>query len=149
MDKRCYIYSSDMDARYRAVRVILYVISRFGMRGVERTRLMKLLFLIDRVLRNRAGIALFRWIMWKYGPFSKDVLDILDDLEVDNVVKVRRGVGYVIYIHETPIELHDPELENLINEIVDRYGNVRLEELLDYVYKLPEVRDKLPGQRIW
>ncbi|MFZ8839769.1 MAG: hypothetical protein ACO2PM_12855, partial [Pyrobaculum sp.] len=46
-----------------------------------RAELMKLLFFIDRELYRRFGATVFRWKMYKYGPFSREALDVLDDME--------------------------------------------------------------------
>ena len=63
--------------------LIRYVLRRGPM---ARTKLMKLLVLLDRELCQRVGSTVFRWKMYKYGPFSREVLDVLDDMEIDGLV---------------------------------------------------------------
>jgi uncharacterized protein YwgA len=64
---------------------------------MARTKLMKLLFLIDRELHRRFGSTVFRWKMYKYGPFSREVLDVLDNMEVYGSVVVKVADYAIIY----------------------------------------------------
>ncbi len=65
-----------MDMELYQVDLIIHVLRRAG--PMPRAKLMKLLFLIDRELHRRYGAAAFRWRAYKYGPFSREVLDVLD-----------------------------------------------------------------------
>jgi uncharacterized protein YwgA len=71
---------------FDACSVVLYLIARYcrvSGKGITRTRLMKLLFLVDYMHWKRCGGKLtnLEWRMYLFGPFSREVLDILDELE--------------------------------------------------------------------
>ncbi len=69
----------------RLASLILYVIREYmklARHGIGRVRLMKILFLIDYLAFKYWGekITGTKWIRWLFGPFSKEVLDVLDEL---------------------------------------------------------------------
>ena len=63
---------------------------------VARTKPIKLLFLIDGELYQRFGATVFRW-KYKYGPFSREVLDVLSDMEVCGSVVAEVTDNAIIY----------------------------------------------------
>lgn len=117
--------------------IIEYVLSKFP-RGVGRTRLMKILFLVDYEAYKMLGrtITGIRWVRLHYGPFSKEVLEALDELEEQGEVAIDPGVE-VRYFY---VGDREPELPPLEKEVIDRvvreYGFLYLESLLELVYNI-------------
>ena len=124
--------------------IILYIVSRFP-RGIGRTRLMKLAFVIDAVSKERLGRRLLggKWVRWYFGPFNKAVLDVLDDLFEDAVVDIIPSSASVRYISlEEPPEL-PPEVLEIVEEVIENYGFKHLDDLLDEIYRKWEI-DSIP-----
>jgi uncharacterized protein YwgA len=124
--------------------LIRYVLQRGPM---ARTKLMKLLFLIDRELYRRFGATVFHWKMYKYGPFSREVLDTLDDMEIDGFVVARVEEDVIIYelASTVPAELPQ-EVKEAADQILVAWARRSLDELLTYVYNLEEVKEAWPGK---
>nr|KJR72858.1 MAG: hypothetical protein TU35_09315 [Thermoproteus sp. AZ2] len=128
-------------------RLIKYVLSRGEM---PYAKLMKVLFLIDRHLYLRHGYTVFAWRLYKYGPFSSQVLDALSELEAEGRVEARverRGDGYSVAYRLEPQAA--PELPPEVKEAADRalaqWADKELGELIKHVYGLEEVREARPG----
>jgi len=124
--------------------LIRYVLRRGPM---VRTKLMKLLFLIDRELYQRFGATVFRWKMYKYGPFSREVLDVLDDMEVYGSVVAKVTDDAIIYelASTAPVELPQ-EVKEVADQIIAVWARRSLDDLLTYVYNLEEVKKAWPGK---
>ena len=124
--------------------LIRYVLRRGPM---VRTKLMKLLFLIDRELYQRFGATVFRWKMYKYGPFSREVLDVLDDMEVDGFVVAKVTDDAIIYelASTAPAELPQ-EGKEAADKILETWARRSLDELLTHVYNLDDVKKTWPGK---
>jgi len=124
--------------------LIRYVLRRGPM---ARTKLMKLLFLIDRELYRRYGATVFRWKMYKYGPFSREVLDVLDDMEVYGSVVAKVTDDAIIYelASTAPVELPQ-EVKEMADQILEAWAHRSLDDLLTYVYNLEEVKKAWPGK---
>jgi uncharacterized phage-associated protein len=133
-------------AMFDARSVVLYLIARYRRvvgKGITRTRLMKLLFLVDYIHWKRCGRKLtnLEWRTYLFGPFSREVLDILDELEDGGKViveEIEKGV-YLYKAYEEPTNLSEA-VKSLVNEVVEKFGKLSLDELLNYVYSLNEVK---------
>ena len=103
-------------------------------RPAARTKLMKLLFLIDRELYQRFGAAAFRWKMYKYGPFSREVLDTLDDMEIYGSVVSKAEEDAIIYelASTAPAELPQ-EVREVADQILETWAHKSLDDLLTYI----------------
>jgi hypothetical protein len=114
---------------------------------MARTKLMKLLFLIDRELYRRFGATVFRWKMYRYGPFSREVLDVLDDMEVYGSVVAKVTDDAIIYelASTAPAELPQ-EVKEVADQILETWAHKSLDDLLTYVYNLEEVKKAWPGK---
>ncbi len=135
-----------MDVAFDAYKadLIRYVL-RSG--PMVRSKLMKLLFLIDRELYQRFGATVFRWKLYKYGPFSREVLDVLDDMEVYGSVVAKVTDDAIIYelASTAPAELPQ-EVREVADQILAVWARRSLDELLTYVYDLEEVKEAWPGK---
>jgi len=121
-----------MDIDLYQVDLIIYVLRRAG--PMPRAKLMKLLFLIDRELHRRYGASAFRWRAYKYGPFSREVLDVLDAMEIYRSVEARAEDGDIVYVLATsaPADL-PPEAREAADRVLDEWGRKSLDELAEYV----------------
>ena len=121
-----------------------------------RTKLMKLAFLVDLALVERGEKPLFQWVRWHYGPFSREVLDILEELEEEGIVEIRWDADpyrlrvYRVEYRALPARVRQPpgHIRDAIEEVVRRWGSATLDEILRYVYQLPVVRGKRLGEVI-
>ena len=108
---------------------------------MARTKLMKLLFLIDRKLYRKFGATVFRWKMYKYGPFSREVLDVLDDMEVYGSVVTKVTDDAIVYELATTAPAKLPqEVKEVADQILAVWAHKSLDDLLTYVYNLEEVK---------
>ena len=128
--------------------IILYITSLFP-RGVGRTRLMKLLFLVDAEAYKRIGheVTGVKWRRWYYGPFSKKVLEALDSLVDEGLLVVDPGpeVRYKALEGSTNLPA---DVKEIINTVVKEYGFLPLEELLKRVYSEYHLSKMGIGERI-
>ena len=135
---------------------LLRQLNNIGVRRVSRTKIMKLLYLIDRECRIKlhSSCTGIKWILWWHGPFSRKVLDVLDELELVGVVdsKILDYGDYVAieYMLTNPyykVQLND-KVKHIIEDVVRRWGKQDLKKILEYVYDLPEVREAGLGDEL-
>jgi len=131
-----------MDLDTCQVDLIMYVLRRGP---TARTKLMKLLFLIDRELHRRHGATVFRWKMYKYGPFSREVLVTLDDMEIYGSIVSRVEEDDIVYelASTAPAEL-PREVKEVADQVLETWAHRSLDDLLSYVYSLEEVKRLSP-----
>lgn len=135
-------------------KLVLYVVSKYVSKtgyGIGRVRLMKILFLVDYLHSKRFGCKLtnIEWRLWLFGPFSREVFDALDELELSGELvleRTERG-GLFYYTMMKPAKLGE-EVERFVDEIINQYGLKPLEELLEEVYSIEEIRSARLGDRI-
>ncbi|ACB40085.1 Panacea domain-containing protein [Pyrobaculum neutrophilum] len=128
--------------------LVLYVVSRFP-KGVGRTRLMKMLFLVDMYAGEGLGRSLtgVDWFRWKFGPFSREVLDVLDELEKEGLVAVDLGPERRYIALAEPEALPD-DVRRVVDRVVAEYGFKPLRELLAEVYERFKINERELGERI-
>jgi uncharacterized protein YwgA len=134
--------------------LILYLITRYYRatgKGIGRTKLMKLVFLVDYLHWKRFGKRLLdvNWVKYLYGPFSKAVLDILDELERDciiGVVELDKGITLYTALYNN-VKLSE-DVKKIAGEVIETFCKLGLEELLQHVYSLEEVRGRDLGEEI-
>ena len=111
---------------------LVYQASKVKGRPVYMTELMKYLFLLQKEYNINLA---YNFEPYKYGPFTpqlyKDLEELKDRIEVkevkDNVDKS------LITSKELPQVNQD--IANAVNDLINRFGNKDLKELLSYVYK--------------
>jgi hypothetical protein len=126
--------------------LIRYILQRGPM---AHAKLVKLLFLIDRELCRRFGVALFRWRMYKDGPLSCEVLDAVWELERDNSVASRWADGAIIYelVSATPSNLPQ-EVKEVADQVLETWARRSLDSIVEYINSLEEVKGTQPGKRL-
>lgn len=121
-------------------KILLYLISRSGKspeRLVGRKKLMKLAFFGEHFdpesgsLTPEPQLGEFGFEIYKYGPFSKDVLDAYDELESTGYIEEddQNYLHTIIKVQEERtdsiehlMEEFDPETRQQLEAVVDHFG---------------------------
>lgn len=138
------------------LRVIFYFIERLN-GALGKTHLQKLLFLSDLLAAKKlkAKISALNYKRYKHGPFSDEVDRYTAQLAKSGKIEIREfpfmtdtRKKYIRFFVKSAGSVREKLLTELgsekvmlLDEIVDSYGNISLNNLLDVVYKLPEVKD--------
>ncbi len=128
------------------VDLIRYVLR---LRPMCRPTLMHLLYLIDRELCLKYGETIFKWEMTYGGPSSGDVVSTINNMVKYRSLSPNAELGFVIYELKStaPIELPD-ELRAIADKVLDAWGRKTLDELIDYMQSLDEVKNAKLGERL-
>jgi len=128
--------------------IILYLVSLFP-RGAGRLRIMKLLFLVDAEAKKRYGYTVtgVDWRSWRYSPFSREVLDVLDELAREGTLIADAGSEVRYIALDEPPKLPD-EVREVVDNVVRKYGFLPLRELLKKVYEEYGVESLGLGEKI-
>lgn len=128
---------------------LLYEADNHQIQG--RTRMQKLVFLTQQRLDDE-GLQPYRYIAYDYGPFSKDLLDALEEYDEKGLVErrtERTWDGSNKYIYQlTPDgkrnfernlrESDDAEeierIRGTSSNVIDEFNKMSISKLLDYVY---------------
>jgi len=96
------------------------------------------------------GRYMFEWEMTYAGPSSDGVMDIVNHMAKYRAVFPNAELGFVIYELKTTasIELPD-ELRAIADSVLDTWGHKKLDELMEYVRNLDEVRESKLGDRLY
>lgn len=136
--------------------IMYYFISRLnGVLG--HTHLQKLLFLTDLLATQRFDepITKMNYVRYNHGPYSKNLNDYIQKL-VSSELVVEKRFSFYNNPDSSYYRLYDakkadiktqlyktigPEKTLLVDEVVQSYGNKSLQQVLDFVYSLEEVKD--------
>ena len=112
------------------------------------------------LLQQEAGLNLgYDFIPYKYGPFSKEVYEDIEELEKNLLVERVKPKKDLEMTEIRPIEEFKDWTEKMIDSLpedikeivkayIEKYGKMELNELLDYVYaKYPEYAVKSKRKR--
>ncbi|MUV49295.1 type II toxin-antitoxin system antitoxin SocA domain-containing protein [Haloarcula sp. CBA1122] len=139
---------SDLSEREKWILRLLYAPIEGGSSSIEgKTRIVKGLFLIDRMFQNKLGGFAgtgFEFQPYKYGPFDESIYHALDRLEEDNLIEkhvngqyqgneFRLTVDGERLAREAFEELDEEEQELLI-WIKGKHINQPVAQLLSFVY---------------
>lgn len=126
-------------------KLLLYIVAK-GSEGrytLTRTRIMKLVYLIDEIYYENKHDTLTKldWIFYHYGPYTRIIQDLLDDMvgtqlaEENFETSTGSGSSYI------PLEHIDPDRISILPEISMYAGSVlsfwedkELATILDYIY---------------
>ncbi|OGU31943.1 MAG: hypothetical protein A2X67_10675 [Ignavibacteria bacterium GWA2_55_11] len=108
---------------------------------ITTTQLVKLLYLVEvEYYRDfSARLTDLRWLFYHYGPYALELGSVLDDKEFQQIERVndegRKYTQFTVEESKSKFGLRlDPKLTLVVKRVVGTWGNVRLPELLDYVY---------------
>jgi hypothetical protein len=126
--------------------LVRYVLQRGP---IAHTKLVKLLFLIDRELYRRYGATLFSWRASKYGPLSCEVMDVIEDSEIDGSVVDRWIDGTVVYelVSTAPFKLPQ-EVREVADQVLETWIHRSLDDIAEHINSLDEVKRTPPGKRL-
>lgn len=128
------------------------------------TRLQKLVFLAQKKFPEfdlSKGAKLyadqpFTFAADSYGPFSKELAAVVEGLEANKELEIKRGSRSIKYtltskgrlnLSKKAATLKEPIVSQWLNKIVAS-GELRLDQLLRYVYQDPTFREYLVRSRI-
>ena len=120
-----------IDKRFQ--QIVALAVSNFT--KVNKTRLVKTLFIADRIYteRNRKALIDIDWFEEGYGPIINNFSDLLEEMELNpsNKLIIERNVGMVLhgFLLEEETELSDAEKE-AIKYAVEMYGILPIDKLL-------------------
>jgi uncharacterized phage-associated protein len=133
----------------RVHELVLLVVDRLG--TVGRTKLTKLLYLIDLAYYSRYGTTLSAgsWVRWTHGPMLRDLPRITGELNGAEIAvdehSDQTGYKYADY-HSLPRttwrfapQLRDHE-RAIVDEVLDRYGTLSREQLVRIAYATAPMR---------
>jgi uncharacterized phage-associated protein len=133
----------------RVHELVLLVVDRLG--TVGRTKLTKLLYLIDLAYFSRYGTTLSAgsWVRYTYGPMLRDLPRVAAEMNGAEIVVDEHadssGYRFADY-HSLPTEtwrfipqLRDHE-KAVVDEIIDRYGALSREQVVKLAYTTPPMR---------
>lgn len=120
---------------------LLYLIRKSSSGGTlqGRKKLTKLVFFAEHwvpdedLLSDRQTLGSFDFIIYKYGPFSRDLMDVFDELKDRGLIRERRNPT-----GESEIEITEhggSELNNIEEEISDQDRRQILEVVDNFGYK--------------
>lgn len=135
--------------------VIDYLVSRLdGVLG--KTHLQKLLFLSDlmSMKKLRQPITKISFHRYTHGPYSEEVADYTKQLVSIGHIDEREfsfmsdnNKKYTRYYLKKPMKIKEFLLKQIgadkmivLDEVIDSYGNISLQNLLDIVYNLPVMK---------
>lgn len=138
--------------------IIFYIVERLP-HNITRTKLVKLLYLIDLYyakVKNRSVTDL-TYYSYYFGPYSEQIINAISQLkgyEIEEYSNIGLdGREYYLYKPgmnprwETPPALQDEELE-VLNQVIDEHGNKSLDEILKYVYNTEPYKNCKKGKPI-
>jgi len=105
--------------------------------GYGETRLIKIAYLVEvnYFKKYKQRLTDTEWIFYKFGPFTFDFYNVLKD---ENIIKTNDEEGFIKidFLEDEDIRLKRlPNLANvMLRKLVMEFGEVSLNELLDYVY---------------
>jgi len=121
-----------------------------------KTRLQKLAFLVDKLESERVDFHAYQFKKYDYGPFSKGLLQDIEDLEKKGLVEItstRTLGGNKRYDYELTdrgeqvvefLEGHEDgeDVFDAAEEVCDEYGDLPIRTLIERVYdRFPEYKE--------
>ncbi len=141
--------------RITALIMYYFVTALNGVLG--KTHLQKLMFLTDLLASKRFGepISKMSYVRYTHGPYSRDLDTYIEKLVKSELVEERKFPMfnnpenyYYRFYRSKVFDAKDYLVQNigaekmlLIDEVAQSYGNKSLQEVLDFVYGLEEVKD--------
>ena len=136
--------------------VMYYFVS--ALNGVlGKTHLQKLIFLTDLLASKRFGqpITKMKYVRYTHGPYSKDLDSYIEKLVSSGLIEQRQFPMFsnpehyysrfyqkqIVDSKDFLVQAVGAEKMLLVDEVSQSYGNKSLQQVLDFVYSLEEVKD--------
>jgi uncharacterized protein YwgA len=136
--------------------IILYIVTKLR-GGASRTRIVKLLYLIDYFSSKKLGskITKVNYNYYYYGPYSPVIADKIQELKSKGVLvesEVENSFGEKSFLYDVvkPKKdlkdlLKDSKKTGIIDEVIEKYGQMNFKQLLEFVYSTPPVEKNKQG----
>ena len=130
---------------------IYYLVQHLGDK-LNRTKLVKLLFLMDETAKRKFGktITGITYTYLLYGPYSDDIpfsVKEMDGYEIKETPNPE-GFGYSYTVCDAPridpTEILDEKEIKVLDDIIKDHGYESLRKMLDYVYQMDCVKNADP-----
>jgi len=131
------------------LREVIYFILSQKDRGILKTQLIKLLFLVDLEFyrQRKETLTGLTYKLYLYGPYPPEIEKVLFKMEMQGYITLDErisvsGKRYILYFagdEEVQLSLTQDEI-SLIESVLDKYGDKDLKELLSDVYSLDVVK---------
>ncbi|MEJ5258471.1 MAG: Panacea domain-containing protein [Fervidobacterium sp.] len=124
-----------------------------NIKNVPKTKLLKLLYLIDReaVRVFKRTLTGFRYYRYLYGPYTIQIEDVINSLSLGQyitfdyrITSSQREVYLLVpekKAREYKLKTISKEEMDLIDDILERYGSKRLDSILKEVYGFEEIKN--------
>lgn len=129
--------------------VVNYIVHRYPGQTLTRTKLVKLAFLVDNMAQEELGAKITHtdYINYHYGPYSDDIIETTDRLNGDTLTEtVNRAPAGKFYDYRPVGELPNIGISNkekqILDSILERYGNMDTEDLVWEVYDRFDMEEK-------
>lgn len=141
----------------RVSEVIAFILGLMGGETRSKTKLVKLIYLLDVVQARKGNSHEFSGVRFKryyYGPYSDDIDDALELLQKNNCISMKSVLGYehqyfhIKLIYPPPyVELSESDrqqIHNSLGQLVD----LNLRTVLDVAYATDEFKSAEFGEPI-
>ncbi len=138
---------------------VIYIVYKLG--SATRTRIVKLLYLADleSLAQLKTPLTGLTYISYYYGPYSPEIVESAkklfgSEITQECVMTEDSDVCYVYRIGPNPRFTKDPskfftgEERRIIDQIISKFGNIPLKDLLNYVYATPAYKSTPLGKPI-
>ena len=133
-----------------------YLVHKWGpIKG--RTRLIKLLYLVDKAWMDthREAFTEAKYYRFNHGPFAKEIMHAINQMDgvemIETTVPGRDGPVYEYAPGRMTRLSHyrlDPEFTQLLDDIAQRWGRAPLQSVLDHVYGSADFKAKNFGEKL-
>lgn len=126
---------------------ILYQIIKSLPHRLNRTKIVKLCFIIDLVNKEIHGKTItginYKYLL--YGPYSDEIINSIRVMDGFEIIERENGDGSYSYfqgnkpLFDPSDILNEKELE-ITNKVIEKFGPQSLKSILDYVYNLDTMK---------
>ena len=136
-------------------KIMIYLIGKAG--PITKTKLVKLLYLIDVAYKKSHQKILtgLKYVKYFYGPYSRDIDEALKNLYASNLISYEEhftadGRRYYLISLKDDVKIPDVDgdVEGVIDKVVKKYAFKRLDDILDVIYSMDEVKGAKFGEPI-
>jgi hypothetical protein len=132
-----------------AKRITLYILAHA--RNVTKTKLSKLLFLIDDLYRSQTGDYLTEFIYIKYfnGPYPRGFEDFLNDLSTQELIHFREhetDIGTRYYTVELGSKVQKTDLDSVeqtfVDTVLEQYSTLPTSDIVENIMEFNIVKNR-------
>lgn len=115
-------------------KAILCILKKAG-RAVHRLELTKWCFLLSREMPSKGGASFYQFVPYHYGPFSFCLYREADTMVAEQYLEELDNKTWALAGRSpTPTRILSRSITKDISNLVEKFKNKSLQELLDYIY---------------